>query len=339
MLAMSAMRRMGPSYDPSAGAASARDIVRALRASGAAPAATAPPLELRPAGETPPHLEQATPLEGEQVRVRAVPDDPVVGFGAFLDGIQRSEVLAHHGPCPLVHGAVAAAVRVRRQRRMRTWGTPTVSHACYAPVAALESAFLDALRAQCPVVDTLGARGDDDGVVPQHPGELTARALTAVQRARERAERDLAEAWTRDGDSPLLIDGGIAASAVVAKHALAVGVVKSHRTLYVSGDSLEATFALRAGERTTAVALTSPRRTTVATWYLRLRDPGARGPLFGLVRVEVAAADPGALGARADLVSRWLLAERTPVALPDARWDVMVHGIRDCEEYLSAILR
>jgi hypothetical protein len=34
-----------------------------------------------------------------------------------------------------------------------------------------------------------------------------------------------------------------------------------------------------------------------------------------------------------------MLAERAPVALPDARWDVMVYGIRDCEQYLSAILR
>jgi hypothetical protein len=45
------------------------------------------------------------------------------------------------------------------------------------------------------------------------------------------------------------------------------------------------------------------------------------------------------LTARADLVSRWLLAERAPVALPDARWDVMVYGVRECEQYLSAILR
>ena len=94
---------------------------------------------------------------------------------------------------------------------------------------------------------------------------------------------------------------------------------------------------LREGERTTAVGLSSPRRNPVASWYLRLRDAGGRSPLFGLVRVEVAR--EGDLTARADLVSRWLLAERAPVALPDQRWDVMVYGIRECEQYLSAILR
>lgn len=335
---MSAVRRIGPNYDPSAGAASARDILRALRASGAAPAPSAAPLEVRTGPETPPHIEQATPVEGDRILVRTVPGDPLVGFGAFLDGIQRSEILAHRGAVPLVRGSVAAAVRVRRDRRMSTWIAPVVSHACYAPVPALDAAFVAALTAHCSVVDTLDGISAT-GEIPQHPGELAARALTAVQRARESVERTLAESWTRAGTAPLLIDGGIAGSAVVARHPLAVGVVKSHRSLYVSGDSFEATLGLRAGERTTAVALTSPRRTTVATWYLRLREPGAHGPLFGLVRVEVATTDVAALTERADLVSRWLLAERSPVALPDARWDVMVHGIRDCEEYLSAILR
>jgi hypothetical protein len=62
---------------------------------------------------------------------------------------------------------------------------------------------------------------------------------------------------------------------------------------------------------------------------------------MGLVRVEVARtpeleASVGAITRRADEVSQWILAERAPLALPDARWDRMVYGIRDCEEYLRA---
>ncbi len=270
--------------------------------------------------------------------MRAIPGEPTVGFGAFLDGIQRSQILAHRGLVPLVHGAVAAAVRVRADRRLHTWRAPMVHQACYLPVALVDAEFAALLRAGCPVVDTLdGLPGESD--MPHHPSGLSAKALTAVQRAREQAERGLAEAWVRDAQAPLLIDGGIAGSALVAEHPLAVGAVKSHRTLYVHGDSLAPTLALRAGERTTAVAVTSPRRTTVATWYLRLRDPGTRGPFFGLVRVEVAASGSDGLTERADRVSRWLLAERTPVSLPDQRWDVLLHGIRDCEQYLSSILR
>jgi len=40
---------------------------------------------------------------------------------------------------------------------------------------------------------------------------------------------------------------------------------------------------------------------------------------------------------RANLISRWILAEMIPLSLPDSRWDKMVYGIRDCEEYLRAI--
>ena len=43
------------------------------------------------------------------------------------------------------------------------------------------------------------------------------------------------------------------------------------------------------------------------------------------------------IGESADERSRWLLAEVSPLALPDARWDKMVYGVRDCEEFLRAI--
>jgi hypothetical protein len=38
----------------------------------------------------------------------------------------------------------------------------------------------------------------------------------------------------------------------------------------------------------------------------------------------------------ADRISRWLLAETTPLSLPDARWDRLLYPIRDCEEFLRA---
>jgi hypothetical protein len=333
MLEMSAMRRMGPSYAPPEGGASIRDALRALRDGGVRAAPDAAPLETQRRPDEPPRLEAATPIEGAAVGVRRLVDPPIVGFAAFLDGIQRSRVLAYHGSVPLVHGSVAAAVRVREGRRLRTWGAPRVTQALYAPIGALDPAFAAALVARVTMRDTDAAPGS-------HPQEFTARALTAVQRARERAEVALADAWIARERLPLLIDGGISGAGAAARHPNAVGAVKSHRTLYVQGDSLAVVLGLREGERTTAVELSSPRRERVATWYLRLRGTGERSPFFGLVRVEVAREGhtEDELTARADLVSRWLLAERAPVALPDPRWDVMVYGIHECEQYLSAIL-
>jgi hypothetical protein len=86
--------------------------------------------------------------------------------------------------------------------------------------------------------------------------------------------------------------------------------------------------------------VTSRQRITVASWYLRLRDPAGHDPLWALVRVEVAHPSAGdrPIGERADEVSRWVLAETAPLALPDARWDKMVYAVRDCEEFLRAIV-
>ena len=81
-------------------------------------------------------------------------------------------------------------------------------------------------------------------------------------------------------------------------------------------------------------------RATVASWYLRLRE--SSDPLWGLVRVEVSMqANSGkrALGERADQISRWILAEAAPLALPDSRWDTTAYGIRDCQQFLRSSIR
>ena len=121
-----------------------------------------------------------------------------------------------------------------------------------------------------------------------------------------------------------------------------VGVIKSHHTIYVPDDDLPVVLGLGEGERSSAFVIQRSWGPRVLSWYLRLREPPSHDPFMGLVRVEVAqTSDARILRAtlstqRADDVSRWILAERAPLALPDARWDRMVYGIRDCEEYLRA---
>lgn len=313
-----------------------REALRALRTAGAAMAANESALELRPATPEPPRLQHAEPSEGAEIGVRRVGDEPVVGFAAFLDGIQESRVLAHWtGGVPLVHGTVAAAIRRREGRTLTTWRDDAlrVERALFVPRAAVGDAAWHALAAQYAVRDTL----DDTTLGAWHPHDLSARALSAVQRRREAVELACAELWCSHGDGTLFVDGGISGAGAAAFSPRAVGVVKSHRTLYVNGDALPIVLGLREGERTTAFTVSSPRRTAVSSWYLRLREASSRDPLWGLVRVEIAA--EGASADRADLVSRWILAERAPVALPDPRWGAMAYGVRLTEEYLRAVTR
>jgi hypothetical protein len=217
-------------------------------------------------------------------------------------------------------------------RRLITWQQPIVEGRIYAPLAALD-ASMRATIAGLDHVDT--SRADDDALLARHPSHIIENALHMVQRDRERAERVLAERWCRTMHEPLLVDGSISGSEIVAQHDCTVGVVKSHRQLYASAELLDAILRLACGERTPVVRIAPRNRTPVHSWYLRLRDGVAHDALWGIVRVEVAeGADPTA---RADEVSRWVLAERAPLALPDARWDRMAYPVRECEEFLRAI--
>jgi hypothetical protein len=284
-----------------------------------------------------PTVRQVDLIEGRTMRAYAVskPDDAPT-FDAFLDGAQWSIVLWADG-LPLVHGTVAAAIRERRNRRMTTWRAPVIRRALYAPLPLLSPTWRDLLATlDIDVIDTFGRRQPDSS----HPFELQEMAYQSVLSAREVVERALGEAWCAEAQGHLFVDGGISASRTLARAAHVIGVIKSHQRLYSSGDDLSTLMRLRAGERSSVFRLAESKRAAVASWYLRLRNAEGHDPFWGLVRVEVASTPEltgGRVARRADDVSRWILSEALPLSVPDPRWDKMVYGIRDCEEYLRAI--
>ncbi len=293
----------------------------------------------------PPVLRSAQIVEGSSLCAIRIPSPLGQGtsqFGAFLDGAQKVQVVGHHLGMPIVFGTVSAAVRVRVNRRLITWGhqPPRVERRIFLPLrylpalADLRESSAGASGSPWQIVDTSTA--DKNGEYPsQHPAALLDRAIRAVDQERERLEDQLAEAWCARGEATLFIDGGISRSARVASSSCAVGVIKSHRTLYVEGDALRVVLGLQKGERSSAFRVSPRSRSSVLSWYLRLRDPKGHDVMWGLVRVEVADCDRPA--ERADEISTGVMAETTPLSLPDGRWDKMAYGVRDCEEFLRAI--
>jgi len=314
------------------------DVRRRLAAlmQGAAPVASPVPLELVSRGvQDAPSLRDAEPLESGVMRAHVITGLRAPRFAAFLDGAQRSLVL-WAGGVPVVHGTVAAVIRQRNERRMTTWRTPILRRALYAPMSLLPRDWSDAMAAtDLPIVDTLARRKPESG----HPFELQEIAYQSVLGDRETLEKELAESWCDHSMQHLFIDGGISGSKRVARAPAVVGVVKSHQKLYVRGEDLPLIMRLSTGERSSVVRIAESKRAPVASWYLRFRDATGYDPFWGLVRIEIAEGQPGEneVGERADEVSRWVLAEALPISVPDARWDKMVYGIRDCEEYLRAI--
>lgn len=296
------------------------------------------PLELTAERNEPPRLISAAIIEGHELRARRVFEPPVVAFAAFLDGRQNSDVVQYRpGGVPIIVGTVAAVIRERRNQRLYTW-SHRVERALYASKAHLSAGDWRVLEESgVELRDTT----DGDPDVIEHPLALGESAIHRVQKDRERVEQALASEWCSRENRPLLIDGGISGSDSVARAGCAIGVIKSHRTLYARGDALTIVLGLGQAERSSVFLVTSPKRASVASWYLRIREAKGHDPMWGLVRVEVAAPPAGReddIGRHADEVSRWILAEASPVALPDGRWDKMVYGVRDCEEFLRAVM-
>ena len=279
-----------------------------------------------------PATRPAELIEDTVVRARPVARDVEPVFGAFLDGVQESRTIAWIGQVPIVLADLAAVIRTRIDRRFVTWNGGFVRRrALYAPWHSLSPAYRQPRHLELRDVEDPGDSDDS------HPFLRLQAASKAVKQDRELLERDLADRFCTSGECPLYIDGNLPASDVVRASPFATGVIKSHHTLYVEGRNLDAVLALHCGERSSVFVIDSRRRPAVASWYLRVRDPERQSPFWGLVRVEAPLEMlERAVTHEADARSSWILAERSPVALPDGRLDPLAYGIRNCEEFLRA---
>jgi hypothetical protein len=270
-------------------------------------------------------IRRASLAEDPELAWHAVgPAEPWPGTLAFLDGVQRSVLLAYAGSAPIVFGEVAAAVRERSERRLVTVVEQRTLLVIGRP-AALEAAgeLPDAVRSV--------ALPDDE---PPHPVRDLANAARALDRARGALELAMGERYRRRADGWLVIDGALTESPIWAADPRMVAVSKSHATLPFDGPDLERYLRLPAGHRSSVYTPETRSLTPVREWALRLWPWEGKDVFHGLVRIAVAPAngDP----ATADAVSRWLLAERAPLSTPDQRWDRLLYGIHSVEAYLRA---
>ncbi len=246
--------------------------------------------------------------------------DPV----AFLDGVQRSVLLAYAGAAPLVLGDAAAAVRERRARRL-------------AGVLQARRVLLigrpAALEAAGPAVggvDTLALPTDE----PPHPGRDLANAGRALDRVRGALERSLGEQYRRRSAGWLLVDGPLTESPLWAADSHLVGIARSHATLPFDGPDLERFLHLPAAHRTSVYQPETRSVSPVLEWALRLWPWEGKDIFHGLVRVQVA--PENGTPERADLISRRILAERAPLSPAGDGWDRLLYGMHTVQRFLRA---
>ena len=300
------------------------DVRRALAGAGFT-VATARPAGTHGRSEDPVTRPAALVEDATVVQVQVGPATSCPEPMAFLDGIQRHQVVAYPDTDPVVAATVAAAVRQRHGRQLTT-AAHRVEHLLIGRPAALA-----AMEGLLPGYRRIALEDDQ----PSHLVLDLDLATAKVDQARSALEVTVGQEYRTKSEGWLVVDGSISGRHTWATDSRMLGVSKSHSTMHFVGDDLRNYLRLPHGCRS-SVFRPATRGTPVHAWGLRLWPFEGRDLLYGLVRVEAAATTETL--ARVDEWSRWLLAERAPISARDARWDRLLYGIHNVEEYLRASL-
>jgi hypothetical protein len=307
----------------------------------------APALELQfaGAGEIGRGAESARPgfepLEGA-IASRRVPAARISEsrLKYFLDGAQRTFSVWRCGLIPIAATVVAAGILQRDPGGEGSIapGTLQLEHCLLIP-AGLDSR-VDDVRARIEqegmrVLDPRDLSSSSDDVVDY--GRLHELSYVAARRVRDELEARVLQSWVNRpewamGEDWLTVDGRLRQPSPRT-----LGLVKQFSDAYLSGLEAETLLSLPPGYRTTAFR---PRARKFGAdseerslWYLRLWDPSGLDARHALVRLEAATSVSQTF--EIDEISSWILAERTPRAVADARWATLLYPVHLLERILK----
>jgi hypothetical protein len=171
------------------------------------------------------------------------------------------------------------------------------------------------------------------------------RARGRVRSLRERLESGLLRRWEgddrvlEDSEAWIAVDGQL--KDIRESNRRAIGLIKSVARPEFVGKDVGMLLDLEPGMRTTSfvpdwqVRLDPGKQRT--SWYLRMWPPQPGADALGsLLRVEAPRdTEPD----QVDQISRWILAERAPLAKPDPRWPAMIYPIQYVEKILKPLVQ
>jgi hypothetical protein len=280
----------------------------------------------------------------------------------FLDGVQSSRELGRVEMSPIIVATVAAAIVNRCDRRfshMPIESPPTVVQAVILPRSAgdarveafwellLKAGFSELGPDEIPsyphlVLDSAEYMAEAD---PSDYVGMRERARVRVRALRERLEGGMMRRWElddrtlEDSDAWIAVDGQL--KDIRESNRRAIGLIKSVARPEFVGKDVGMLLDLEPGMRTTSFVPDwqlrrdpSERRTS---WYLRMWPPQRGADALGsLMRVEAPRdTEPDMV----DEISRWILAERAPLAKPDPRWPAMIYPIHYVEKILKPLVQ
>ena len=280
----------------------------------------------------------------------------------FLDGVQSSREIGRIGMSPVTVATVAAAIVNRCDRRfsrMPLESPPVVVQAVILPRSAgdeavgafwdllLDAGFSELGPDEVPssphlILDSAEYMSEAD---PSDYIGMREMARVRVRALRERLEGGMLRTWElddrtlEDPDAWIAVDGQL--KDIRESNRRAIGLIKSVARPEFVGKDVGMLLDLEPGMRTTSFVPDwqlrrdpGERRTS---WYLRMWPPQRGADALGsLMRVE-APRDTGP--ETIDEISRWILAERAPLAKPDPRWPAMIYPIHYVEKILKPLVQ
>ena len=279
----------------------------------------------------------------------------------FLDGVQSSREIGRLGMSPVIVSTVAATIVNRcgrRFSRLPMESPPVVVQAVILPRSAGDAgveAFWDLLLAagfseldpeEVPssphlVLDSAEYIADAD---PSDYVGMRERARGRVRSLRERLEGGLLRQWelddqVLDSDDWIAVDGQLQDLPESGRRA--IGLIKSVARPEFVGKDVGMLLDLGPGMRTTSFVPDWQLRRSPGdhrtSWYLRMWPPQRGADALGsLMRVE---APRDTEPEQVDEISRWILAERAPLAKPDPRWPAMIYPIQYVEKILKPLVQ
>jgi hypothetical protein len=277
----------------------------------------------------------------------------------FLDGVQSTREIGRIGAIPIIVTTVAATIINRCDRRFSRMkfegGPPTVVRAVILPYSVGD----EGVRSLWGELSGAGLSGLGPDEVPHCPDllldsteyadapdssdyvGLRERAMVRVRALRERLETELLRRWENDdrvldkGTDWIAVDGQL--RDIRESNRRAIGLIKSVARPEFTGEDVGMLLDLDAGKRTTSFVPDwqlrrdlSERRTS---WYMRMWPPQRGSDALGsLMRIEA----PRETSAdEVDEITRWIMAEKAPLAKPDSRWPAMIYPIQYVEKVLK----
>jgi hypothetical protein len=326
-------------------------------------------LEAQLFAHRPPEDEEDGPPPGRPFHLEEPPGPREIGRADgrsklcyFLDGVQSSREIGRIGMSPVIVATVAAAIVNRCDRRfsrMPLEEPPVVVQAVILPRSAgeasveafwellVEAGFSQFGPEDVPssphlIMDSVEYMAEAD---PSDYVGMRERARVRVRALRERLEGEMLRQWElddrtlEDPDAWIAVDGQL--KDIRESNRRAVGLIKSVARPEFVGKDVGMLLDLEPGMRTTSFVPDwqlrrdlSERRTS---WYLRMWPPQRGADALGsLMRIE---APRDTEPEKIDEISRWVLAERAPLAKPDPRWPAMIYPIHYVEKILKPLVQ